>query len=182
MKHLSLGSRKNLCINAKVSALSSNTAINERCLDLQQPGEHYIRLVFSSRIHGASDDRHHRLGTPAAKKCPYLPIKDNEAQVHSFRDHALARIRDIEELGNLGKKLAICPYYASRSAIKPSEVCPYQKRNIPSRGAVDMLKMVDRHPDCHTSIPIAAAEVCPRSAGPVPEGPCCGHRRSTQPH
>lgn len=40
----------------------------------------------------------------------------------SFRDHSLASIRDIEELGFLGREIGICPYYASRSAIKPSEI------------------------------------------------------------
>ena len=40
-----------------------------------------------------------------------------------FRDHALATIRDIEGLAKLGKSLGMCPYYATRSAIKPSEVC-----------------------------------------------------------
>jgi hypothetical protein len=62
------------------------------------------------------------LGTPADSKCSYLPTKENEALVNSFRDHALARIRDIEDLSILGKKLGICPYYATRSTIKPSEV------------------------------------------------------------
>lgn len=37
LKHLTLGSRKNLCIFEKVSALGSATAINEGCLDLQKP-------------------------------------------------------------------------------------------------------------------------------------------------
>ncbi|KAK3079269.1 hypothetical protein LTS18_005294, partial [Coniosporium uncinatum] len=36
-KHLTLGSRKNLCINPKVHKLGNATAINERCLELQQP-------------------------------------------------------------------------------------------------------------------------------------------------
>ena len=38
VKHLSLGSRKNLCINPKVTKLNSATAINERCLEMQQSG------------------------------------------------------------------------------------------------------------------------------------------------
>ncbi|KAI9886565.1 MAG: hypothetical protein M1823_001607 [Watsoniomyces obsoletus] len=103
LKHLSLGSRKNLCINPKVSSLGNTTAINERCLELQQQGD-------------------------ASHRCPHLPTKEKEILVQDFRDHALARIRDIEELGNLGKKLSICPYYASRSVIKPSEIVtlPYQ--------------------------------------------------------
>ncbi|KAI9837845.1 MAG: hypothetical protein M1819_006779 [Sarea resinae] len=98
LKHLTLGSRKNLCINPKVSRLANVTAINEKCLDLQQPG------------------------TPAECKCPFLPNKDNKPLVDDFRDCTMARIRDIEDLGILGKKIGICPYYASRPTIKPSEI------------------------------------------------------------
>lgn len=98
IKYLSLGSRKNLCINPQVSKLASATAINERCLELQQPK--------TSREH----------------KCKFLPNKENQPLVNSFRDHTLARIRDIEDLPALGKKIGICPYYASRASIKPSEV------------------------------------------------------------
>lgn len=97
-KHLTLGSRKNLCINAKVSKLGSATAINERCLELQQPN------------------------TSSDRKCAFMPTKETEALVNEFRDHALAKIRDIEDLGSLGRKLGICPYYASRPATKYCEV------------------------------------------------------------
>jgi chromosome transmission fidelity protein 1 len=98
LKHLTLGSRKNLCINPHVNKLMSNTAINEKCLDLQKPG------------------------TPQNHKCPYIPSKDSELLVTQFRDHAISKIRDIEDLGKLGKHLGICPYYASRTAIPESEV------------------------------------------------------------
>ncbi len=98
VKHLPLGSRKNLCINEKVTRLSSTGAINERCLELQRPG------------------------TAADKKCSYLPTKENQDMVHSFRDRAIASIRDIEDIAKLGRDLCICPYYASRSAIAPTEV------------------------------------------------------------
>lgn len=33
-----------------------------------------------------------------------------------------AEIRDIEDLADLGKSMAVCPYYASRQAMKPTEV------------------------------------------------------------
>lgn len=99
LRHLTLGSRKNLCINPKVNKLRSTTAINERCLELQKPG------------------------TPADCKCPFLPTKEDQAVVTEFRDAALATIRDIEDLATVGKEMGICPYYASREAIKPSEVC-----------------------------------------------------------
>jgi chromosome transmission fidelity protein 1 len=98
IKHLTLGARKNLCINPKVNRLGSATAINERCLDLQQPG------------------------TAAESKCTFLPTKETEALANDFRDHALASIRDIEDLGAVGRQLGICPYYASRPAVKPCEV------------------------------------------------------------
>jgi chromosome transmission fidelity protein 1 len=97
VKHLTLGSRKNLCINPKVSRLGNATAINERCLELQQ-------------------------STSSETRCSAMPTKDNEALLNDFRDHALAKIRDIEDLGILGKKLGVCPYYASRPATKFCEV------------------------------------------------------------
>lgn len=101
IKHLPLGSRKNLCINSKVSKLVNPIAINERCLELQQQG------------------------VPEEHKCPFLPTKENEHVINNFRDHTLAQVRDIEDLGSLGKKLGICPYYATRATIKPSEVSTF---------------------------------------------------------
>lgn len=97
VKHLTLGSRKNLCINTKVSRLGNATAINERCVELQR-------------------------ASSTESRCPHMPTKENEALLNDFRDHALAKIRDIEDLGVLGKKMGICPYYASRPAIQHSEV------------------------------------------------------------
>ncbi|MCJ1437203.1 ATP-dependent DNA helicase chl1 [Xylographa pallens] len=98
MKYLSLGSRKNLCINPKVTRLASLPMINERCLELQQPG------------------------TPQDDRCPFIPNKEKETLVNDFRDHTLASIRDIEDMGELGKRIGVCPYYASRAGIKPSEL------------------------------------------------------------
>ena len=98
IKQITLGSRKNLCINPKVNKLASQTAINERCMELQQSK------------------------TPSDQKCQYIPSKDDESLVLDFRDHALASIRDIEDLAGVGKKLGICPYYASRPAVTPAEM------------------------------------------------------------
>ncbi|KAM0714356.1 hypothetical protein Q7P37_010143 [Cladosporium fusiforme] len=98
IKQITLGSRKNLCINPKVNKLASQTAINERCMELQQSK------------------------TPSDKKCQYIPTKDDERLVLDFKDHALASIRDIEDLADVGRKLAICPYYASRPAVTPAEM------------------------------------------------------------
>lgn len=98
VKQITLGSRKNLCINPKVNKLASQTAINERCMELQQSK------------------------TPADKKCSYLPTKEDESLVLDFKNHALASIRDIEELADVGRKLGVCPYYASRPAVPPAEM------------------------------------------------------------
>lgn len=98
IKHLSLASRKNLCINPHVSKLGNPIAINERCLELQQQG------------------------TPQEQKCSYIPNKDNEALLNDFKDHSLAKIRDMEDFALLGKRLGICPYYATRATIQSSEV------------------------------------------------------------
>jgi chromosome transmission fidelity protein 1 len=97
VKYLTLGSRKNLCINTNVSRLGNATAINERCLELQQ----------NAKIES---------------RCAFMPKKEDNALLQDFRDHALATIRDIEDLGSLGKKLGVCPYYASRPTTKHCEV------------------------------------------------------------
>lgn len=114
-KHLTLGSRKNLCINSRVSKLGSTTAINERCLELQQPG------------------------TPVESKCTFLPNRENEVLVNDFRDHTLAKIRDIEDLGALGKKIGVCPYYASRASVRSSEIVTLPYQLLLQRSARDAL-------------------------------------------
>ncbi|KAK6822007.1 helicase C-terminal domain-containing protein [Apiospora arundinis] len=91
VKHVPLSSRKNLCINPAVARLGSVQAINDRCSELQQSN--------------------------SKSKCQFVPNPDKLALTHQFRDHALAAIPDIEDLFDLGKKLSICPYYASRTAI-----------------------------------------------------------------
>ncbi|PNS21686.1 hypothetical protein CAC42_1540 [Sphaceloma murrayae] len=98
VKQLSLGSRKNLCINKRVANLPSVSQINEQCQELQ-------------------DSK-----TPADRRCQYLPNKDNETLAIDFKHYALSRIRDIEDLAELGSKIGICPYYASRPAISPAEL------------------------------------------------------------
>lgn len=96
MKHIPLSSRQKLCINPSVSRLGSLSAINDRCAELQQNKE------------GA--------------RCKYIPSSETLPQTHQFRDTALATLPDIEDLHALGKSLAVCPYYASRTAIPASEI------------------------------------------------------------
>ncbi|KXL47785.1 hypothetical protein M433DRAFT_140653 [Acidomyces richmondensis BFW] len=115
LKHLALGSRRNLCINPKVVGLGNQTAINERCIELQQP---------------SVDPKH---------KCPHLPNKQNQDLVIDFRDHALAKVRDIEDLNALGIRLDICPYYASRSAIDHAEMVTLPYPMLLQKSARDAL-------------------------------------------
>lgn len=93
IKHTPLASRKALCINPSVRSLSSATAINERCLEIQRPN------------------------VAAEHRCPYLPA-DNELKTSQFQDHLLARVSDIEDLPPLGTRIGICPYYATRTAMR----------------------------------------------------------------
>ncbi|KAJ5219809.1 Helicase-like DEXD box c2 type, partial [Penicillium chermesinum] len=101
----------------KVRALENSTAINERCLDLQQPGV-------------AQD-----------KKCSFLPSKDNEALILQFRDHALATVKDIEDIGKVGKLVGLCPYYATRSVIKHSEIVTLPYPLLLQRSAREALNL-----------------------------------------
>jgi chromosome transmission fidelity protein 1 len=149
VKHLTLGSRKNLCINSKVNKLGSATAINERCLELQQ-------------------------STSTESRCPHMPTKESEPLINDFRDHALAKIRDIEDLGSLGKKIGICPYYASRPATKYCEVSlsPHIQND----------KQILIYLDRHTTISTTSPAHSPRSPWPLPKKPRCNNRRGTQSH
>jgi chromosome transmission fidelity protein 1 len=148
VKHLSLGSRKNLCINPKVRALENSTAINERCLDLQQSG------------------------VAADKKCSFLPSKDDDALLLQFRDHALATVKDIEDIGKVGKEIGICPYYASRSVIKHSEVSEHAESSNRTFCDADSC-LIDRD----TTISTTSPAFCPRSSQLIRQGPCSHHRR-----
>ncbi|KAH7253828.1 helicase C-terminal domain-containing protein [Fusarium redolens] len=96
VKLLPLSSRQRLCINPAVSRLGSVQAINDRCSELQQP--------------------------KSGQKCPFVPKEDLLSQTHQFRDSALATLPDIEDLHQLGKSLAVCPYYASRTALPGAEI------------------------------------------------------------
>jgi chromosome transmission fidelity protein 1 len=79
-----------------VSRLGSVQAINDRCAELQQ--------------------------AKSTKKCAFVPKEELLTQTHEFRDTTLATVPDIEDLHQLGKSLAVCPYYASRTALPGAEI------------------------------------------------------------
>ncbi|KAH8175198.1 hypothetical protein LIA77_03616 [Sarocladium implicatum] len=96
VKLVPLSSRQKLCINPAVSRLGSVQAINDKCAELQQP--------------------------KSSKKCQFVPKEELLSQTHEFRDTTLANVPDIEDLHQLGKSLAVCPYYASRTALPSAEI------------------------------------------------------------
>ena len=94
---IALGSRQNLCINDKLrDGCKSVDALNDKCLDLQKADK--------------------------GKRCEFLPPHDEPERLETFRDHALAEPRSIEELEELGRELHTCPYYGSRKAIKQAQL------------------------------------------------------------
>lgn len=96
LRCVTLGSRKSLCNHSAVQRLSSDLQRREKCLDLN--------AAENKKTGG----------------CPYSVPTD---QMDLFRDHAHAKLRDIEELAALGKELHSCSYYGVRSSIPSAQVC-----------------------------------------------------------
>ncbi|KAL6070053.1 DEAD H (Asp-Glu-Ala-Asp His) box helicase 11, variant 3 [Balamuthia mandrillaris] len=99
VRTVSLGSRKNLCINAQVKRLGSVSRMNDRCLDMIKSEKNKNKKSSIS-------------------KCPFLEPTSQRL----FRDHVLLKVRDIEELLELGEKQKCCPYYGSRAALPFAEL------------------------------------------------------------
>lgn len=126
---VSLGSRKNMCINDTLRAKGGD--LDEACRELMAGSSNRSTqgVTLIARV-GRSE-----------KRCPFMPPPDNETQMLDFRDHILVSVgdavvimggtyptwkatpRDIEDLVELGKELNTCPYYGSRRAIAQAEVC-----------------------------------------------------------
>ncbi|EPQ26870.1 uncharacterized protein PFL1_05505 [Pseudozyma flocculosa PF-1] len=113
IRTISLGSRKQMCINADVQKLGQRAgaeAMNERCLEL-------LKSSTSSGGGGDGDGR-------SKKRCSFAPPPDEvgRAQVLEFRDHAMAEVTDIEDLVQLGRDMKTCPYFAARSSARQAEL------------------------------------------------------------
>ena len=135
---VTLGSRRNMCINPAVAALKSDGKISEACLELGKKTAKKGSDPPSSSCGGCSAGAGasatavaSTAGQPAAKRqkpskpagkstgpCPYHQ-RGKEARL---ADHALSRIRDIEDLVTLGTALETCPYYATRRAVQAAQV------------------------------------------------------------
>ncbi|POM75717.1 ATP-dependent RNA helicase, partial [Phytophthora palmivora] len=100
-KHIrvvSLGSRKNLCTNPKVTKLNSDLRMADKCLDMMQ----------SSKAKNAK-----KVG-----KCPFY---EKELLGH-YKDYALAHVQDIEDLHTLGEEMSTCSYYGTRESIPLAQI------------------------------------------------------------
>lgn len=59
-----------------------------------------------------------------------------------FRDHTLARVRDIEELAQLGSELETCPYYGSRQTVRHCQLVTLPYNLLLHSSTRDSLKLV----------------------------------------
>ena len=109
---MTLGSRKNLCINPDVMKLGTDAKISDKCLDMAKAKGGKIDVPSSSS------------GTKkAAKATATCPCEFHKAtKEERFGDYAMAKVRDIEELVGLGKQLDACPYYGTRKTIQNAQV------------------------------------------------------------
>ncbi|TFY70336.1 hypothetical protein EVG20_g2668 [Dentipellis fragilis] len=90
---VSLGSRKQLCINEDMRRRGGD--LDEACREtLNEKG----------------------LG------CVYMPGALEDNRLSAFRDQILAAPKDIEELVSVGQLTKTCPYYATREAVSDAEV------------------------------------------------------------
>ncbi|KAJ7714216.1 helicase C-terminal domain-containing protein [Mycena metata] len=91
---VSLGSRKQLCINDMVRSKSKD--LDEGCREL--------------------------IAEKGDKRCQYLPPIGENTQMLDFRDQILASPKDIEDLATVGRLAHTCPYFGSRRAIPQAEL------------------------------------------------------------
>lgn len=127
---ISLGSRKQLCINE--DARSRPGDIDEKCRELLEEKQN--------------------------KRCQYLPPVGDDTRMLDLRDQILASPKDIEDLATAGKNTQTCPYYGSRRAIPQAELItlPYnlllQKTAREALG-IDLTNQVVIIDEAHNLIP-----------------------------
>ena len=111
---ITLGSRRNMCINSDVTKLQSDSKISEMCLEMQKSKSKGSTSIDDDHL----DTKKQRKLKISTKPCQYhKKIKEQE-----FANNALGKIRDIESLVSLGDELGACPYYATRRAINDAQV------------------------------------------------------------
>mmetsp|Transcript_42978 Transcript_42978/g.69017 ORF Transcript_42978/g.69017 Transcript_42978/m.69017 type:complete len:799 (+) Transcript_42978:75-2471(+) len=112
---IALGSRKQLCTNPNVRAL---TGVNEKCLDLADKAKR-DKSTKKKKSGGSlftPDGRGDKL--PSRSSCPYY----DKGSLHRLKDHFLYQAQDIESLANVATEERCCGYYGARASIPEAEV------------------------------------------------------------
>ncbi|KAG0031020.1 DEAD H (Asp-Glu-Ala-Asp His) box helicase 11 [Podila clonocystis] len=159
---ISLGSRKNLCINEKFRKMAYHKAksveasvsininkLNDACLDAQKSGassDHRCQFLpgFSSsgpKMSGSASPWGVSEVTFAGKYRESAAMTGDE-KLLEFRDNALAHIRDIEELAALGTELETCPYYGSRKTVRHCQLVTLPYNLLLHASTRESLKLV----------------------------------------
>ncbi|KAF9541234.1 DEAD H (Asp-Glu-Ala-Asp His) box helicase 11 [Mortierella hygrophila] len=162
---VSLGSRKSLCINDKFRKKASTknphsasgepvvqvNKLNDACLDAQKSGtssEHRCEFLHipsstfgsgASRIGGLDDEVG---GLESWKRGSNSLEMSGDEKLLEFRDHTLARVRDIEELAQLGSELETCPYYGSRQTVRHCQLVTLPYNLLLHSSTRESLKLV----------------------------------------
>ncbi|KAH0832205.1 putative DNA repair helicase [Lanmaoa asiatica] len=129
-RNVSLGSRKQLCINEDVRSRPGD--LDEKCRELQ--------------------DGHKE------RRCPHLPLPEDQARLLDLRDQILASPKDIEDLAIAGRNAQTCPYYGSRRAIPQAELVtlPYNlllQRTAREALGIDLSNQIVIIDEAHNLIP-----------------------------
>ncbi|XP_011505013.1 PREDICTED: probable ATP-dependent RNA helicase DDX11 [Ceratosolen solmsi marchali] len=101
---VSLASRNNYCINAKIKSLKNINMINEQCQLLQKK---------KSTSKKEKPIKRQKVST----SCPFLP--GNQSLLMA---EILTSICDIEEIVKKSEELKTCPYYATRKSVEDGQV------------------------------------------------------------
>lgn len=111
---VTLGSRKNLCVNSEVAKHgASESAISEACLEMQKASGSLRKADNTDKVPVKKVKTVRKSG-----KCEYHSFNKEE----QLSDQFLAKVTDIEEMISAGHKAETCPYYASRKAVKYAQV------------------------------------------------------------
>lgn len=123
LRCVTLGSRKNMCINPDVARLSSDSRISDKCLDMQKNGSSSVSSVTKAAGRAADG-----AGTKKQRIARLATCKFKSKRLEQvFAEFSASKVRDIEELVSLGRQLEVCPYYSTRRAVQFAQVvcAPY---------------------------------------------------------
>ncbi|KAF9923549.1 DEAD H (Asp-Glu-Ala-Asp His) box helicase 11 [Linnemannia zychae] len=158
---VSLGSRKSLCINDRFRKKASTknphsvepnvnvNKLNDACLDAQKsgtPSEQRCEFLYTPSFMGSGTGPG-RLGLDNDENVEWWKKRDafevnGDEKLLEFRDHTLARVRDIEELAQLGSELETCPYYGSRQTVRHCQLVTLPYNLLLHSSTRESLKLV----------------------------------------